>query len=69
MLYYICFDFRKIKLFHIYLNIFQDDPIFKKYKKMNAALVEIIQDYSLVSFVALNIKVSSPWNLWFAATF
>lgn len=38
------------------LDQLQDDPIFKKYKKMNAALVEIIQDYSLVSFVALNIK-------------
>lgn len=38
------------------LDQLQDDPIFKRYKKMNTALVEIIQDYSLVSFVALNIK-------------
>ncbi|CAI9719593.1 Hypothetical predicted protein [Octopus vulgaris] len=41
------------------LERLQDDEIFRKYKKMNAAMVGIIEDYSLVSFVALNITQNS----------
>ncbi|KAK3098562.1 hypothetical protein FSP39_020655 [Pinctada imbricata] len=33
------------------LDNIQDEPHLKKYKKLNAALVELVQDYSLVSFV------------------
>jgi len=35
----------------------KDDPFTKKYKKLNDALVGLVEDYSLVSFVTLNIQV------------
>lgn len=35
----------------------QEDPILKKYKKMNEALAGIIEDYGLVSFLPLNVQV------------
>ncbi|XP_046354620.1 GPN-loop GTPase 2-like [Haliotis cracherodii] len=38
------------------LEHLQDDPVFQKYKKLNEALIGVIQDYSLVSFVMLNIQ-------------
>ncbi|XP_067666928.1 GPN-loop GTPase 2-like [Haliotis asinina] len=38
------------------LDHLQDDPVFQKYKKLNEALIGVIQDYSLVSFVMLNIQ-------------
>ncbi|KAG1676501.1 GPN-loop GTPase 2 [Nymphon striatum] len=34
-----------------------DDPFMAKYNKMNEHLIGLIEDYSLVSFVALNIQV------------
>jgi len=34
----------------------EDDPFTKKYKKLNEALVGVIEDYSLVSFVPLHIE-------------
>lgn len=34
------------------------DPFFKKFKRLNEKLVELIEDYSLVSFVPLNVQVS-----------
>ncbi|KAK6474522.1 GPN-loop GTPase 2-like [Huso huso] len=32
------------------------DPFFKKFKRLNEKLVELIEDYSLVSFVPLNVQ-------------
>lgn len=34
------------------------DPFFKKFHHLNEKLAEVIQDYSLVSFVSLNVQVS-----------
>lgn len=34
------------------------DPFFKKFHRLNVKLAEVIQDYSLVSFVPLNVQVS-----------
>lgn len=42
---------------HYLLEHLSDDPFFKKYKKLNKALIEIVEDYGLVSFVPLNIQV------------
>ena len=39
------------------LDHLSDHPFFQKYKKLNEALVGLVQDYSLVSFVPLNIQV------------
>lgn len=33
------------------------DPFFKKFHLLNTKLAEVIQDYSLVSFVPLNVQV------------
>lgn len=33
------------------------DPFFKKFHRLNVKLAEVIQDYSLVSFVPLNVQV------------
>lgn len=33
------------------------DPFFKKFHRLNQKLAEVIQDYSLVSFVSLNVQV------------
>ncbi|XP_072036008.1 GPN-loop GTPase 2-like [Amphiura filiformis] len=38
------------------LQHLEGDPFLKKFKKMNEALVGVIQDYSLVSFATLNIQ-------------
>lgn len=38
------------------LDKLQDDPFFHKYKKLNEAIVGVVEDYSLVSFVALDIQ-------------
>lgn len=35
----------------------QGDKSLHRYKKLNSALVELVQDYSLVSFVPLNVEV------------
>ena len=34
----------------------QDDPFFAKYKKLNNAIVELVQDYSLVNFTVLDVQ-------------
>ena len=39
------------------LEMVGDDPLLKKFKKMNEAIIGVIQDYSLVSFTTLNIQV------------
>lgn len=36
------------------------DPFFKKFLHLNEKLAEVIQDYSLVSFVPLNVQVRFP---------
>lgn len=38
------------------LDELREDEGFKRYKKLNAALVDIVQDYSLVSFVPLIVE-------------
>ena len=46
-------------LFHeVIIFSIQDDPFFKKFRKLNEAMAGIVEDYSLVSFVALTVKVS-----------
>ncbi|PKK18358.1 GPN-loop GTPase 2, transcript variant X1 [Columba livia] len=35
------------------------DPFFRNYRRLNEKLVEVIEDYSLVSFVPLNVQVMS----------
>ena len=39
------------------LDHLSDDPLFSKYKKLNEALVELVEGYNLVSFVTLNVQV------------
>uniref|UniRef100_A0A8C5TQP7 GPN-loop GTPase 2 n=1 Tax=Malurus cyaneus samueli TaxID=2593467 RepID=A0A8C5TQP7_9PASS len=34
------------------------DPFFRNFRRLNEKLVEVIQDYSLVSFVPLNVQVT-----------
>lgn len=36
------------------MDQFSEDPFFKKYRKLNEAMVGIITDYSLVTFIALH---------------
>ncbi|XP_005105223.1 GPN-loop GTPase 2 [Aplysia californica] len=38
------------------LDLLQDDPLLHKYKKLNEALVGIVEDYSLVSFLPLSVE-------------
>ncbi|KAJ8920018.1 hypothetical protein NQ315_006549 [Exocentrus adspersus] len=38
------------------LELLDDGPFTKKFKKLNAALVELIQDYSLVAFIPVDVK-------------
>lgn len=38
------------------LDSLQQDPFTARYKKLNAALVSLVEDYSLVSFLPLSIK-------------
>lgn len=38
------------------LDQIKEDESLQKYKKLNSALIDIIQDYSLVSFVPLNVQ-------------
>ena len=42
------------------LDHLSDHPFFQKYKKLNEALIGLVEDYSLVSFVPLNIQVKMP---------
>ncbi|GFS81875.1 GPN-loop GTPase 2 [Trichonephila clavipes] len=42
------------------ISILSDDPFLVRYKKLNKAVVELIENYSLVSFLLLSIKVSVP---------
>lgn len=38
------------------LELLDEGSFTKKYKKLNAALVELIENYSLVEFIPLNVK-------------
>lgn len=38
------------------LNKLDEDPITAKYRKLNAALISLIEDYSLVSFIPLDVS-------------
>ncbi|CAN7938284.1 unnamed protein product [Ixodes hexagonus] len=45
-------------------DVLSDDPILKRYKKLNEALAGIVEDYSLVSFLPLNIQEKeSMWSV------
>ena len=37
------------------LDTINDDPFFEKYKKLSKALIDMIESYSLVSFIPVNI--------------
>ena len=39
--------------------MFQDDEQTKKFKKLNEKLVDVIEGFSLVSFVPLDIQVTT----------
>lgn len=53
-----CKDHNSV-LFPLSSCVLQEDPIFKRYKKMNEAMVGLVEDYSLVSFVALTVQVKT----------
>lgn len=38
------------------LDVIDDDPFFAKYKKLSKALTDMIESYSLVSFVPVNVS-------------
>lgn len=41
------------------------DPFFKKFHQLNKKLAEVVQDYSLVSFVPLNVQAGAfSLSLW-----
>lgn len=42
-----------------------DSPFFRKYKKLNESLIGLVEDYSLVSFIPLNVQVSFHASLCF----
>ncbi|KAH6938656.1 hypothetical protein HPB50_011592 [Hyalomma asiaticum] len=45
-------------------DVLSEDPILKKYKKMNEALAGVVEDYSLVSFLPLNVQEKeSMWSV------
>lgn len=39
------------------LDHLASDPFFRHYRQLNEKLVQLIEDYSLVSFIPLNIQV------------
>lgn len=41
---------------HYLVDAIADDPFMKKYKKLNEAMTELIENYSLVSFIPLDIR-------------
>lgn len=44
------------------LDVINDDPFFEKYKKLSKALTEMIESYSLVSFIPVNINDQKTIN-------
>lgn len=45
------------------LDHLASDPFFSNYRQLNEKLVQLIEDYSLVSFIPLNIQVSGTLRL------
>ena len=41
------------------LDHLSDDPFFRRYKRLNEALIGLVEDYNLVSFIPLNVQVCS----------
>lgn len=39
------------------LEHLSDHPFFRRYKRLNEALIGLVEDYSLVSFTPLNVQV------------
>ena len=46
-----------------------DSPFFRKYKKLNEALIGLVEDYSLVSFIPLNVQVKIHVSLFLYCAF
>ena len=42
---------------HYLLAYLSDNPFFQKYKKLNEALIGLVEEYSLVSFLPLAVEV------------
>lgn len=45
------------------LDHLASDPFFRHYRQLNEKLVQLIEDYSLVSFIPLNIQVPGTKRL------
>lgn len=45
------------------LEHIKDDPFSQKYKKLNEALVSLVEDYGLVSFKTLDVQVRKTFTL------
>ena len=50
------------------LDHLASDPFFRHYRQLNEKLVQLIEDYSLVSFIPLNIQVQ-PYFFFFLSLF
>lgn len=46
------------------LDHLASDPFFRHYRQLNEKLVQLIEDYSLVSFTPLNIQVQAASRDW-----
>ena len=44
------------------LEHIKDDPFSQKYKKLNEALVSLVEDYGLVSFKTLDVQVRKTFT-------
>lgn len=49
------------------LDHLASDPFFRHYRQLNEKLVQLIEDYSLVSFIPLNIQVQGTKRPWLQA--
>lgn len=43
----------------IFACLFQDDPLLSRYKRLNEVIVGVVEDYSLVNFIPLNVQVTT----------
>lgn len=48
--------FTEVQDLSFLLEHFSEDPFFQKYRKLNEALISVIEDYSLVSFEVLHVE-------------
>lgn len=51
----------------IFACLFQDDPLLSKYKRLNEVIVGVVEDYSLVNFIPLNVQVTTQ-SLFYKAS-